>query len=103
MIQSEKTALTAAGDIHRSHSARAANCVVVVKKNGTARVCQDCENLHTLLESDSGGLGDIASIFDDIWGVPCFTSIDLATGFMQLEIAEEDKHRNASRDAHGEL
>lgn len=84
MIQSEKTTLTAAGAIHRSHSARAANCVVVVKKDGTARVCQDCKNLHTTLESDSGGLGDIASIFDGMGGATCFTSIHLATGFMQL-------------------
>ena len=32
-----------------------------------------------------------------------FTSIDLASGFTQFEIAEEDKHKTAFRDAHGEL
>ena len=36
-------------------------------------------------------------------GATCFTSIDLASGFTQLEIAEEDKHKTAFRDAHGEL
>ncbi|CAN0578805.1 unnamed protein product, partial [Laminaria digitata] len=33
----------------------------------------------------------------------CFTSIDLASGFTQLEIDEEDKHKTAFRDAHGIL
>ena len=36
-------------------------------------------------------------------GSTCFTSIDLASGFTRLEIAEEDTHKTAFRDAHGEL
>ena len=56
-----------------------------------------------MLESNSGGLEYIASIFDNMKGATCFTSIDLASGFTQLAIAEEDKHRTAFRDAHGEL
>ena len=36
-------------------------------------------------------------------GSTCFTSIDLASGLTQLEIAEEDKDKTAFRDAHGEL
>ena len=56
-----------------------------------------------LLESNSEGLGDIASIFDNMKGGTCFTSFDLASGVIQLEIAEEDKHKTAFRDAQGEL
>ena len=36
-------------------------------------------------------------------GSTWFTSVDLASGFTQLEIAEEDKNKNAFGDAHGEL
>ena len=36
-------------------------------------------------------------------GASCFTSIDLASGFTQLEIEEDDKHKTAFRDAHGTL
>lgn len=36
-------------------------------------------------------------------GAGCFTSIDLSSGFTQLEIAEEDKHKTALRDAYGTL
>ena len=66
-------------------------------------MCQDYRALNMLLKSDSGGLGDIQSIFDGMKGAGCFTSIDLASGFTQLEIAEEDKHKTAFRDAHGTL
>ena len=103
MIQGEVEKQKKAGTIRRSQSAWAANCVVVPKKDGTVRVCQDYRGLNGLLESNSGGLGDIASIFDNMKGATCFTSIDLASGFTQLEIAEEDKHKTAFRDAHGEL
>jgi len=103
MIQSEVTKQFQTGAIRRSTSAWAANCVVVRKKDGTARVCQDYRGLNASLKSDSGGLGDIQSIFDGMKGASCFTSIDLASGFTQLEIAEEDKHKTAFRDAHGTL
>ena len=71
---------------------------MVRKKDGTARVCQDYRGLNTLPKSDSRGLGDIQSIFDGVKGASCFTLIDLASGFTQLEIAEEDKHRTAFRE-----
>ena len=103
MIQSEVEKQNKAGTIRRSQSAWPANFVVVAKKDGTIRVCQDYRGLNVLLESKSGGLGDIASIFDNIKGTTCFTSIDLASSFTQLEIAEEDKHKTAFHDAHGEL
>ena len=103
MIQSEVAKQFQTGAIRRSTSAWAANCVVVRKKDETARVCQDYRRLNTLLKSDNGGLGDIQNIFDGMKDASCFTSIDLASGFTQLEIAEEDKHKTAFRDAHGTL
>lgn len=77
--------------------------MVVRKKDGTARVCQDSRGLNALLKNDSGGLGDLPGIFDDMKGAGWYTSIDLASGFTKLEIAEEDKHKTAFRDAYGEL
>ena len=93
MIQSEISKQTSAGGIRRSHLAWAANCVVVMRKDGTTRVCQDHRRLKVLLQSDSGGLGGIASIFDGMRGPACFTSIDLASRFTRLANAEDDKHK----------
>ncbi|CAN0566849.1 unnamed protein product, partial [Laminaria digitata] len=77
-VQSEVTKRLQSGAIRRSTSAWAANCAVVRKKDGTARICQDYRGLNALLKADSGGLGDIQSIFDGMKGAGCFTSIDLA-------------------------
>ncbi|CAM9125331.1 unnamed protein product [Laminaria digitata] len=103
MIQSEIAKVTKAGAIRRSYSAWAANFAVVVKKDRTAMVCQDCRRQNSLLTLDSGGLGNIASIFHGMRGSTCFTSIDLTSGFTRLETAHEDKHKAVYRDAHGEL
>lgn len=54
------------------------------KKDGTFRLCQYYEESNRLLVDDKGGIGDIQSIFN---------SIGLASGFFQLEIVEEDKHK----------
>ena len=56
-----------------------------------------------LLESNIGGLGNIESIFDNLSGAICFTSIERASIFTQLEVAEKGKHKKVSRDARGEL
>ena len=71
------------------------------EKDETARVCRDFIVLNNSTISRSGRLGNIGSIFDGKRGSTCFTSNDMASGFTQIEIAEEDK--SAFRDAHGEL
>ena len=55
------------------------------------------------MKTDSGGLGDIQGIFQRLAGSGWFTSIDLASGFFQLLIAEPDRHETAFRDAFGQL
>lgn len=76
-------------------------CVVVRKKGGTVRIGQDFRGLNALLKTGNGGdLVGIAGIFD---GAGYFPSTDLALGFTQLDIAEDDTHKTAFRDAYGEL
>lgn len=67
---------------------------MVRKKDETARVCHNYRGLIKLLQSDNEGLGDIQNNFDGINGASCFTSIDLPSGFTQLEIAQKDKHKS---------
>ena len=56
-----------------------------------------------LLESSSGRLGIIESIIDNLRGAICFASIELASSFTQLKVAEKGNHKKVFRDAHGEL
>lgn len=48
-------------------------------------------------------MDDITTIYSDMGRVGCTTSIDLASGFNQIAIAEKDKHKTAFHDAHGQL
>ena len=45
-----------------------------------------------LLTSQSGGVGDLHHIMDEMEGSKYFSSFDLASGFLQLEIHEDDRH-----------
>jgi len=71
--------------------------------DGTVRVVQDFQGLNTLPESENGELGDLMHIMDEMEGFTCFSSIDVATWFLQLEMYEEDGHLTAFRDIYGKL
>ena len=103
MIREEVAKLLERGIVRPSKSPWAAQCVCVRKKDGTMRLCIDWRALNGLLISDSGGLGDMQSIFDSLKGKKFFTQLDLASGFHQMEIAEADKFKTAFRDADGQL
>lgn len=103
MIQAEIEKLLERGIIRRSMSPWAAQCLCVRKKDGTLRLCIDWRVLNKQLVSDSGGLGDMQTVFDGLKGKRYFSQLDLASGFHQLEIAEKDRHKTAFRDATGLL
>ena len=67
------------------------------------RVVQDFRGINALLKSQSGGLGDLQQSMDEMEGSKYFFKIDLASGFLQLEIHEDDRHLTAFRDADGKL
>jgi len=101
MIRAEIQKLLDRGIIRPSVSPWAAQCLCVRKKDGTLRLCIDWRVLNKLLVSDSGGLGDMQTIFDGLKGKRHFTQLDLASGFHQIEIAEKDRYNTAFRDADG--
>ena len=103
MIQTEVVKLLKNGSIRESTSEWAANCSTVRKEDETVRVVQDFRGINALLKSQSGGLGDLQHIMDEMEGSKYFSNIDLVSGFLQLEIHEDDRHLTAFRDADGKL
>ena len=89
--------------IRPSTSPWAAQCLRVEKKDGTLRLSIDWRALNKLLVSDSGGLGDMQSIFDGLKGKGYFTQLDLASWFHQISIAEKNRFKTGFRDADGLL
>ena len=66
MIRAEIHQLLDRGVIRPSTSPWAAQCLWVKKKDGAMRLWIDWRALNKLLVSDSGGLGDMQSIFDGL-------------------------------------
>ena len=73
MIQAEIQKMVAAGIIQRSTSPWAAGLVLVRKKDGTVRMCQDYRKLNERLVSNSGGLGVITTIHSQMANSGCIT------------------------------
>ena len=103
MIQTKIEKLHKARAIVPSTSQYASCCHTVRKKKGTVRVVQDSRGLNALLKAQSGGLGDLLTIYDEMDQSAYFSCLDLASGFLQLTIHGADRHLTAFHDAEGKL
>ena len=83
------------GIIRPSSSPYAAPIVVVRKKSGEIRLCCDYRRLNDLTRRDSYPLPRIEECLDALGGAKFFTTLDLASGYHQVAMAEEDKHKTA--------
>ena len=81
--------------IRKSHSPYASNVVLVRKKDGSLRFCIDLRRLNNLTVKDSYNLPRIDDTLDAIQGAKWFSTLDLKSGYWQVEIAEQDKHKTA--------
>ena len=87
--------LLSAGIIKKSKSPWASNVVLVRKKNGSLRMCVDYRNLNSRTVKDSYALPRIEEIFDVLKGSKYFSTIDMKSGYHQVEIEESHKERTA--------
>jgi hypothetical protein len=100
-IKEEIQQMLDTGIIRESTSSWASPIVVVKKKNGNLRFCIDYRKLNSYTEQDKYPLPLISDIFDSLEGARWFSSLDLASGYWQMEVAEEDKKKTAFISKHG--
>jgi len=89
-IQEEVRKLKEAGIIRDGSKTWAANVVVVDKKNGKKRLCIDYRPLNSITTVDSYPLPRIQETLDSFDGAQWFSTIDLASGYWQMRVAEQD-------------
>ena len=88
--------LLLAGDvIEPSESEWASPSVLVRKKDGTVRWCIDMRRLNDVTTKDSFPLPLIEECIDSLDGCVFFSSLDMASGYYQLEVSEEDREKTA--------
>ena len=83
------------GHIEPSKSPFGANVLFVQKKHGTLRMCLDYRALNKITVHHKYSLPRIDDLIDKMSGAKRFSSLDLASGYHQMRIAEEDVPKTA--------
>jgi hypothetical protein len=85
--------LLAMGHIRPSRSPFASLVVLVLKKDGTLRMCID----YRVLNKNRYPIPHIDELMDELHGVVFFSKIDLRSGYHQISIREQDIEKTTFR------
>ena len=93
--------LIAQGVVERSQSPWSSAVVLVRKKDGSTRCCVDYRALNNVTIKDSYPLPRVDDTLDALAGAKWFSTLDLKSGYHQVEMAEEDKEKAAFSSGRG--
>ena len=89
--------------IRPSYSPWASPVVLVAKKDKSTRFCVDYRKLNDITIKDAHPLPRIDDTLDTLHGSKWFSTLDLKSGYWQVEIEETDKEKTAFRTSSGQL
>eukprot|EP00731_Ephydatia_muelleri_P019301 Em0012g126a len=87
--------MLAKGAIQPSDSPWSSPIVLVTKKDGSTRFCVDYRKVNAVTRKDAYPLPRVDDTLDTLAGSKLFSTLDLATGYWQVEVADEDKEKTA--------
>ncbi|KAJ8003957.1 hypothetical protein DPEC_G00153790 [Dallia pectoralis] len=83
------------GAIRESCSPYSSPLVIVRKKDGSIRMCVDYRGLNAKTRKDAFPLPRIEESLDSLSGARWFSTLDLASGYNQVKVADQDQHKTA--------
>ena len=102
-VNTEVEKMLSNGVIRQSNSSLSSPVVMVKKKNGSRRFCIDYRKLNTTTHQDAYPLPRIDATLESLAVSTLFTTLDLASGYWQVEIEERDKKKTAFSTEKGHL
>ena len=94
-VQEEIKEMLDKGVIVPSESPYSSPIVMVPKKDGTNRMFIDYRKLNEITTKDAYPLPRIGQRIDALQGAVYFSSLDLASSYWQVPVAEKDRHKTA--------
>ncbi|KAL2098372.1 hypothetical protein ACEWY4_007579 [Coilia grayii] len=95
MVKAHIGELLDSGVIRTSCSPYSSPIVVVQKRDGSIRLCVDYRQLNVRTRKDAFPLPRIEESLDALSGASLFSTLDLASGYNQVLVAEKDKPKIA--------
>lgn len=89
------------GLIRLSESPWTSPVVLVKKKNGKPRFCIDYRKLNNITKKDAYPLPRIDEMLDTLAGSKWFSTLDLASGYWQVQMHQEDREKTAFTTRYG--
>lgn len=95
VVKSHIQDLLEQGVVKPSCSPYSSPIVVVKKKDGSIRLCVDYRQLNAKTRKDAYPLPRIEESLDALTGARLFSTLDLASGYNQVPVAEKDQAKTA--------
>lgn len=95
IIKKEVDKMITMGVIEPSYSPWASPVVLVNKKDGTTRFCVDYRKVNSITTKDNYPLPRIQDLVESLSKAKHFSTIDLQSGFWQIDVKEEDREKTA--------
>ncbi|GMF27793.1 unnamed protein product [Phytophthora fragariaefolia] len=101
VVDSNVDDMLSAGAIEHGEGAWGLPVVLVRKKDGSVRFCVDYRALNSITRKDVYPLPRIDEILESLGGARLFTTLDLRSGYWQIRVAKEDRHKTAFMSKRG--
>ena len=99
VVDVEVTRMLDQGVVRPNSSPWSSPVVMVKKKDGSWWFCVDYRKLNSVTHQDAYPLPRIDATLDSLAGATYFTTLDLAFGYWQVEVEEQDKKKNSFFDS----
>ncbi|CAF3494538.1 unnamed protein product [Rotaria socialis] len=87
--------------IRASHSQYSAPVLLIKKRDGSYRFIVDYRKLNHITVQDNYPLPNLEQTIQIVGGCQHYTKLDLRSGYFQIPIREDDKHKTAFITVHG--